>query len=84
MNFSKSGLQLNYYRRANFKSRYLKTTLGTFFVKTIQDRALILGSYVPLVSFHSLNVAIFFFSIFMDEKVEKMTKWPIRATIFHP
>ena len=35
MNFFKSGSQYNYYTRANFKSRYLKTTLRTVFEKTI-------------------------------------------------
>ena len=33
--FFKSGSQYNYYTRANFKSRYLKTTLRTVFEKTI-------------------------------------------------
>ena len=37
-----------------FKSRYLKTTLGTFFEKTIQARGLKVGSYVPLLSFYKL------------------------------
>ena len=45
--------------RANFKSRYLKTTLGTFFEKTIQARGLKLGSYVPLMSFYKLISGIF-------------------------
>ena len=36
------------YTRANFKLRYLKTTLGTFFEKTIHGRGPKLGSYVPL------------------------------------
>ena len=31
--FFKSGSQYNYYMHANFKSRYLKTTLETFFDK---------------------------------------------------
>ena len=31
MNFFKSGSQYNYYTLANFKPRYIKTTLGTFF-----------------------------------------------------
>ena len=29
--FFKSGPQYNYFTRSNFKSQYLKTTLGTFF-----------------------------------------------------
>ena len=40
------------YTCANFKSRYLKTTSGTFFEKTIKARGLKLGSYVPLTSFY--------------------------------
>ena len=34
VNLFKSGSQYNYYMRANFKSRHLKTTLGTFCDKT--------------------------------------------------
>ena len=59
--FFKSGSQYNYYTRANFKSRYLKTTVGTFFEKTIQARGLKLGSYVPLMSFYKLFSGIFNF-----------------------
>ena len=68
MIFLKSGSQYNYYTRPSFKSGYLKTTLGTYFEKTIQARGLILGSYVPLISFYKLVSGIFekiFFSIFM-------------------
>ena len=57
--FFKSGSQYNYYMHANFKSRYLKTTLGTFFEKTIQARGLKLGSYVPLMTFYKLIAGIF-------------------------
>ena len=60
MIFFKSGSQYNYYyMRANYKSRYLKTTLGTFFEKTIQARGLKLGSYVTLMSFFKLISEIF-------------------------
>ena len=51
MNFFKSGSQYNYYMRANFKSQYLKTTLETFFEKTIHGKGLKRGSYFPLMSF---------------------------------
>ena len=51
---------------ANFKSRYLKTTLGTLFEKTIQAEGLKLGSYVPLMSFYKLISGIFE-KIFMAE-----------------
>ena len=51
------GSQYNYY--ANFKSRYLKTTLGTYFEKTIQARGLKLGCYVPLMSFYKKISGIF-------------------------
>ena len=77
MNFLKSGSQYNYYTRENFKSRYLKTTLGTFFEKTIHGRGPKLGSYVPLMSFNNLMSGIYFkifFSIFMAENVPKMVK----------
>ena len=54
--FFKSGSQYNYYinMRANFKLRYLKTTLGTFFEKTMHGRGPKLGSYGPLMSFNNL------------------------------
>ena len=92
MIFWKSGFADNYYRRANFKSRYLKTTLGTFFVKTVQDKALKLCRYVPLMSFHILSVSIFLiliFSIFMGfygwksrknaQNIRRRPiKWPIK------
>ena len=55
--FFKSGSQYNYYTCANFKSRYLKTTLGTFFEKTMHGRGPKLCSCVPLMSF---NKKIFF------------------------
>ena len=44
--FFKSGSQYNYYinMRANFKLRYLKTTLGRFFEKTMHGRGPKLGS----------------------------------------
>ena len=45
-------------KAANFKSRYLKPTLGFFFEKTIQG--LKLGSYVPLISFYQFISGIFF------------------------
>ena len=57
--FFKSGSQNDYYTCANFKSRYLKTTLGTFFEKTIQARSLKLGSYIPLMSFYKSISGIF-------------------------
>ena len=66
--FFKSDSQYNYYMRANFKSRYLKTTLGTFFEKTMHGRGPKLGSSVPLMSFNNLISGIFekiFFPIFM-------------------
>ena len=44
MDFFKSGSQ--------YKSRYFKITLGTYFEKNIQARGLKLGSYVPLMSFY--------------------------------
>ena len=59
MNFFKSGSQYNNYMRANFKSRYLKTTLETFFEKTIHGRGLKCGSYFPLMSFLKLISGIF-------------------------
>ena len=76
MNFSKSGLQLNYYRRANFKSRYLKTTLGTFFENSEHPRNISLCMYHPWVTFHSLNVfdfQIFYFCPFYGPR--KVKKW---------
>ena len=57
--FFKSGsIQLLYilHTRANFKSRYLKTILGTFLEKTIQARGLKLGSYVLLMNFYNLSL----------------------------
>ena len=51
--------QYNYYTRANFKSRYLKMTLGTFFEKTMHGRGPKLGSYVSLTSFNKLKSGIF-------------------------
>ena len=60
MNLLKSGSQYNYYyMRANFKLWYLKTTLGTFFEKTIHGRGLKLSCYVPLMSFNKLKSGIF-------------------------
>ena len=75
MNFFKSGSQYNYYTRKNFKSQYLKTTLGTFFEKTIHGRGPKLGSYVPLMSFNKLISGIYFkifFSIFMGKNVRAL------------
>ena len=55
--------------RTNFKLQYLKTTLGTFFEKTIQARSLKLGSYVILMSCYKLVSGIFdFFSDFYVQK----------------
>ena len=72
--FFKYGSQYNYYMCANFKSRYLKTTLGTFFEKTIQARGLKLCSYVPLMRFYKLISGIFefFFDCFGR-------KWALRC-----
>ena len=56
--------------RANFKSRYLKTTLGTYFEKTVQASGLKLGGYVPLMSFYKYISGIFeFFFRFLWPKV---------------
>ena len=59
--FFKSGSQYNYYKytRANFKLLYLKTTLETFFEKTMHGRGPKLSSYVPLMSFNKLKSGIF-------------------------
>ena len=57
--FFKSGSQYNNYTHANLKLRYLKTTLGTFFEKTMHGRGPKLGSYVPLLSFNNLILGIF-------------------------
>ena len=64
MNFFKSGSQNNYYTRVNFKLRYLKTTLGTFFEKTMHGRGHKRGSYVPLTSSNNLISGIFEKNIF--------------------
>ena len=61
--------------RAKFKSRYLKTTLGTSLEKTIQQASgLKLGSYVPLMSFYKLisGISDFFFDFYGQ-------KWALRC-----
>ena len=45
--------------RVQTSNRDISKTLGTFFEKTIQARALKLGSYVPLMSFYKLISGIF-------------------------
>ena len=50
MNFSKSGLQLNYYRRANFKSRYLKTTFRYIFWEEWTSQNLVIW-HVPSLGY---------------------------------
>ena len=51
---NESGSQYNDYTCTNFKSQYLKTTLGTFFEKTMHNRGPKLGSYVSLTSFSGI------------------------------
>ena len=66
MNFSKSGLQLNYYRRANFKSRYLKTTFRYIFWEEWTSQNLVIW-HVPSLGY-VLQFEFFrflFFSHFM-------------------
>ena len=81
--FFKSGSQYNYYTRSNFKSRYLKTTLGIFFEKTMHGRGPNLGSYVPLMSFNKLISAIFEKKVF-DFYGEKCTSASLILAHFRP
>ena len=72
---------------ANFKSRYLKTTLRTFFEKTMHGRGPKLGNSVPLISFNNLISGIFekiFLSIFMGKNVPNMDKISIACVHFCP
>ena len=74
-------------RHANFKLRYLKTTLGTFFEKTIHGRGSKLGSYVPLMSLNKPKSEIFekiFFSIFMGKMYIHIANFGHFCHIFFP
>ena len=71
--------------RANFKSRYLKTTLGKKFEKTMHGRGPKIGSYVPLISFNKLKSGIFekiFFRFLWAKMCQKWPKLGKRAYIF--
>ena len=66
-----------------------KTTLGTFFEKTIQARGLKLGIYVPLMSFYKLGAKLIseifekiYFSIFMAENGPKDVPKSVFVDIF--
>ena len=75
INFWKFGFAGNYYRRANFKSRFLIEYKRYIHLDTIHARNLKFGMYLPCVTFHKSGWWIFeilIFGHFMGEKLPKM------------